>query len=127
MQHNALVGRLMTQPVMVVKDDTQYCRFAVAELRKRGGNQTKLEFIAFDYVAKHITENCLVGDTVSVDFTITNTMYETDGVNHHGYGSRPPWWNSLLQVSSAENNKIIALAAANNCLSFACETFEEES
>ncbi|MCS4320730.1 hypothetical protein M2407_005104 [Serratia sp. BIGb0234] len=85
MQHNALVGRLMTQPVMVVKDDTQYCRFAVAELRKRGGNQTKLEFIAFDYVAKHITENCLVGDTVSVDFTITNTMYETDGVNHHGY------------------------------------------
>nr|WP_241391379.1 MULTISPECIES: hypothetical protein [Serratia]ULG12109.1 hypothetical protein D1p1_00077 [Serratia entomophila]ULG19611.1 hypothetical protein S-prot-1p1_00026 [Serratia proteamaculans] len=54
---HALVGRLMTQPVMVVKDDTQYCRFAVAELRKRGGSQTKLEFIAFDYVAKHITEN----------------------------------------------------------------------
>nr|ULG16731.1 hypothetical protein 1769p_00115 [Serratia proteamaculans] len=28
----------------------------------------------------------------------------------------------MLQESSAENNKTIALAAANNCLGFACET-----
>lgn len=85
MQHNALVGRLITQPVIVIKDDTQFCRFTVAELRKRGGNQTKLEFIAFDSVAKHIVDKCLVGDTVSVDFIITNATYESDGVNHHGY------------------------------------------
>ncbi|EMF07167.1 hypothetical protein [Serratia marcescens] len=85
MQHNALVGRLITQPVLVVKDDTQYCRFTVAELRKRGGNQTKLEFTAFDAAAKHIVDKCLVGGTISVDFIITNITYETDGVNHHGY------------------------------------------
>ncbi|RLM11775.1 hypothetical protein BIY27_12100 [Gibbsiella quercinecans] len=85
MQHNALVGRLITQPVMVVRDDTKYCRFTVAELRSRAGNQAKLEFTAFDGVAKHITEKCLAGDTVSVDFIITNTTYECDGVNHHGY------------------------------------------
>ncbi|MBH3259194.1 hypothetical protein I5P78_22580 [Serratia marcescens] len=87
MQHNALVGRLITQPVVVVKDDTRYCRFTVAELRKRSGNQTKIEFTAFDAVASHIADKCLVGDTVSINFTITNTnaVYESDGVNHHGY------------------------------------------
>lgn len=85
MQHNALVGRLITQPAVVVKDETRYCRFTVAELRKRNNSQTKIEFIAFDAAAKHIADNCLVGDTVSVDFIITNTIYESDGVNHHGY------------------------------------------
>ncbi|EMB6256247.1 hypothetical protein K1Y38_24460 [Serratia marcescens] len=85
MQHNALVGRLITQPVFVVKDDTRFCRFTVAELRKRSGNQTKIEFTAFDAVASHIADKCLVGDTVSINFTITNAVYESDGVNHHGY------------------------------------------
>ncbi len=56
MQHNALVGRLITQPVVVVKDDTRFCRFTVAELRKRSGNQTKIEFTAFDAVASHIAD-----------------------------------------------------------------------
>lgn len=85
MQHNALVGRLISQPVMTLKDDNHFCRFTVAELKQRSGNQTKIEFFAFDAVARYLTEKCLVGDTVSVDFTITNAQYECDGVNHHGY------------------------------------------
>lgn len=85
MQHNALVGRLITQPVVVVKDDTRFCRFTVAELRKRSGNQTKIEFTAFDALASHIDDKCLTGDTVSINFTITNVVYESDGVNHYGY------------------------------------------
>jgi hypothetical protein len=85
MQHNVIVGRLLTQPVLVVKDDTQYCRFTIVELKKRKGVQTKIEYVAFDAAAKFIADKHMVGDTVCVTYTITNTSYECDGVNHHGY------------------------------------------
>lgn len=60
MKHNALVGQLIIQPIVVVKDDRRYCRFTVTELRKHSGNQTKIEFNAFDAVATCIAEKCLV-------------------------------------------------------------------
>ncbi|MGL5384939.1 MAG: hypothetical protein ACRDCA_03620 [Serratia sp. (in: enterobacteria)] len=85
MQHNAIVGRLLTQPQLIQRDDTQYSLFTVAELRNRGDQQTKLEFIAYDNVAERIADRYLVGDTMSVDFIIKNSKYEKDGTDIHGY------------------------------------------
>ncbi|WP_419793202.1 hypothetical protein ACN09C_27550 (plasmid) [Serratia fonticola] len=85
MQHNAIVGRLLVQPQLIQRDESQYCLFTVAELRNRGDQQTKLELIAFDSAAERIADRFLVGDTISVDFTIKNKMYEKDGSNIYGY------------------------------------------
>lgn len=85
MQHNAIVGRLLVQPQLIQHDDSQYCLLTVAETRKRGYGQTKLELIAYDTVAERIADRFLVGDTMSVDFIIKNSKYEKDGSNIHGY------------------------------------------
>lgn len=61
MKHYALVGQLISQYIMIVKDDTRYCRFTVAVLRKHSDYQTKIKFNSFDAMATSIAEKCLVG------------------------------------------------------------------
>ncbi len=85
MQNFSFNGRVLATPVLTLTDDCSYCKITVVEATKRSGKQTRIEFVAFNQTAEDVVKKIEVGDFISIQSIITNTSYEKDGVNYHGF------------------------------------------